>query len=226
MCTQESDKRTEDWQTKTQITQSLAIGANDALRIVSNLFIVLLTICAFVFITVLPITQEDLLRGSVSFTLPLFQADISLKPFLLFSPWVIIGLHFYLLIQLRLALPKVRQFESTLNSIFKDEDLQQYLHNAPLAQLIVGSWQEDKLTHFSLHLISLFTLVFLPGITVLFMELRFLDFRETWIFVSQSLAQAVDFVLIVFLWPRIMSSKYDHVLTPTQIVLVNNKIQG
>ena len=56
------------WESRTEITQNLVSGANNALRVASNLLIVLLTVCAFVLIAVLPITDKDLLRGSVSFT--------------------------------------------------------------------------------------------------------------------------------------------------------------
>ena len=152
-----------------------------------------------------------MIRERTSFTLPLFQANISLKPFLWLSPWVIVGLHFYLLIHLRLALAKVRRFESTLKNIFGDghRELQQYLHNTPLVQFILGSFRQDRLTHAFLRVISLFTLVFPPGITVLLMEIWFLSFHETWTLISQFLAQIVDFCLVVFLWPRIVQSKYD-----------------
>nr|VFJ96182.1 MAG: hypothetical protein BECKLFY1418B_GA0070995_10815 [Candidatus Kentron sp. LFY] len=211
MCDQKYDKRISNLQARTQITQNLVNGTNDALRTVSKLFIILLTACAFAFITALATTQEELLRGSVSFDLPFFRANIGLKSFLLSFPWIVVALHFYLLIHLRLALPKVRRFKSTLNNTFQGnkENLQQYLHNAPLAQLVVGSWQRDKFTYSSLHFISLFTLVFLPGVTVLFMELRFFDFHDKWILFSQAMAQTFDVILIVLLWPKIMLSEYD-----------------
>nr|VFJ55151.1 MAG: Uncharacterized protein YjbI, contains pentapeptide repeats [Candidatus Kentron sp. FM]VFJ55580.1 MAG: Uncharacterized protein YjbI, contains pentapeptide repeats [Candidatus Kentron sp. FM]VFK10644.1 MAG: Uncharacterized protein YjbI, contains pentapeptide repeats [Candidatus Kentron sp. FM] len=219
----DTKRSAEHWYYETQIAQSLAHMPNDALRIVNGLFITLLMVCVFVIITATATSQEDLLRGEVSFALPLFQVDIGLKPFAGLAPWVVWILHVYLLFHLRLTLPKVHEFSRTLHDLFDGDDkkLRQYLHNTPLVQLLFGYWREhDRHTYRFLHVISFIMLVLLPMVTIFYMEYRSLAFHDILISGSQITAQIMDCGSVIFLWRRIVRLDSKTPSLHTNIILI------
>ena len=100
--------------------RALAESANETARMARVNVSLTLIVALYLTLTLLTASDENIVRNTVV-TLPQFETGVSLKLSYLFAPIVFVYLHGQTLFLLVVLARKVRRFEETCTSVFKDD---------------------------------------------------------------------------------------------------------
>lgn len=189
-----------------QDTEKLLVDSvNDAARTVNGRFVTFLTVGAYIAVTVASTTDESLVRGSLV-TLPLLNVNIpTIGPFgfYMVAPWLILALHWDLLLQLSVLSRKVLRFHDAFagSSQEQRDALRDRLATYHYIRFLSGE-QSGRLGSV-LRAIPIFgSMVVLPLVLLCFTHFRSLPLRDFWVTVSQRLALSIDvLVILIVLYP-------------------------
>jgi uncharacterized protein YjbI with pentapeptide repeats len=164
-----------------------------------------IALMSYVAITLAGVTHKDLLLGS-GVALPILQARIDLVAFFLLVPNVILLLHIGLLGRLVLVARKTLEFAASIRMLEttnrRTHPLRLELDSFFFVQAIAGP-ERSRLVGFLLVGMSWLTIVALPVVLLLFVQLSFLPYHDvmvTWVHRAVLIADIVALVLIgVFL---------------------------
>ncbi len=165
--------------------ERLLQNANEAARHALRVYLVFLLICAYVFIIIGSTTDEQLLRVS-RVSLPLLDVGIPILAFYILTPWIVVLLHFNLLLQLYLLASKLHLFDSALGSITpatKQDEFREHLFPFIFSHMLVG-YHHGRLAHWLLKLAIYVTVVLLPLALLAAAQTRFLPYHSepiTWL---------------------------------------------
>jgi uncharacterized protein YjbI with pentapeptide repeats len=181
-------------------------AANGASQLYATLHLGFMALCAYVLVIVFSTSDLDLLLGK-SVTLPVLGAALPLVGFYAAVPFLLVLVHFNLLLQLQALSRKLYVFDSAAPCDGREDGLRDQLHIFPFTSYLVGRPGPivEMLNEF---LISV-TMVLLPLMVLLALQLRFLAYQDqsiTWI---QRSAVWLDMTLALILWPIIMHPKDD-----------------
>lgn len=187
-----------------QIEQLLE-SANSASQTVAALHVAFLAFVAYLGVIVWGTTHEDLLRIS-PVKLPILDVELPLTAFYNFVPWMVVLLHFNLLMQLELLSCKLWNLDSGLPDTSAGQQVRDRLFIFPFTHLIAGR-TEVLLIRWLVSLVVGITVIALPLFVLLAAQIRFLPFHDEAITWSQRLAVWVDAGMLLALWPLIASPK-------------------
>jgi uncharacterized protein YjbI with pentapeptide repeats len=160
---------------------------------------VFLVLMAYLVIAVAGIGHKDLLLAR-DVPLPLIQVNIDLQRFFLFAPVVLCFLHFGLLMQHALLARKVLEFNRALRTLESTEaprhPLRLELHSYFFTQSLAGP-ERSPLISFFLHLQGWLTLVALPVLLLIYIQVSFLPYHDIEITWAQRLVLLIDCALVV-----------------------------
>lgn len=149
-------------------------------------WLIFLAIMTYLVIAVAGVTHEALLLET-PVQLPILQVKIQLKQFFQFAPIVLVLFHLGILAQLVLLARKAIEFDQAIRylelSNKRTHPLRLELHNFFLVQAIAGPQRSAVMSGF-LNLMSWLTIVILPVILLLYMQVAFLPYHDvttTWI---------------------------------------------
>lgn len=184
-------------------------AANTAAGSVRNLYITFLLLGTYVGIIIASTTDEQLLQVS-PVTLPLLDVELPIIGFYSVIPWLLVLLHFNLLLQFALLREKLHDFSQysapeQLSDIEAATALQKRLVNFPLIQLLSGP-QRDRFMRLVLILITWITVIVLPLWLLLWAQIRFLPYHDVYITWGQRLAVIAGIIILCLFWPRIVAS--------------------
>lgn len=108
---QETNKTAGEIITEKPDARILLAAANSASERVSGLHIAFMTVCAYVLVIVFGTTDLDLLIGK-GVKLPIVSVDVPIIGFYAFAPYIIVLVHFNLLLQLQLLSRKLYAFDA------------------------------------------------------------------------------------------------------------------
>ncbi|MGJ0486768.1 MAG: pentapeptide repeat-containing protein [Methylomicrobium sp.] len=183
--------------------EKLLDSANSASQTVAALHIAFIAFAAYLGVIVWGTTHEDLLRIS-PVKLPILDVDLPLTTFYSFVPWMVVLLHFNLLMQLELLSCKLWNLDRDLPDTSAGQQIRDRLFIFPFTHLIVGR-SNVWLIRWLLSLVVGITVIALPLFMLLAAQIRFLPFHDEAITWSQRLAVWCDAVMLVALWPLIAS---------------------
>ncbi len=183
--------------------EKLLDAANSASQTIAALHIAFLAFVAYVGVIVWGTTHEDLLRIS-PVKLPILDVELPLTAFYNFVPWMVVLLHFNLLMQLELLSCKLWNLDRDLPANEAGQQVRDRLFIFPLTHLIAGR-SSVFLIRWLLSLVVGITLIALPLFVLLAAQIRFLPFHDEAITWSQRIAVWVDAILLLTLWPLIAS---------------------
>ena len=160
------------------------------------IFIALMT---YLLVAVAGIGHKELLL-SKDVPLPIIQVSIDLQRFFLFAPIVLCFLHFGLLLQHAMLARKVIEFNTALQAL-EPTDLARHplrleLHSYFFTQALAGP-QRSPLMSFFLHAQSWLTLVALPVLLLLYIQVTFLPYHDVDITWAHRLTLLADILLLL-----------------------------
>lgn len=183
--------------------EKLLEAANSASQTVAALHVAFMAFVTYLGVIVWGTTHDDLLRIS-PVKLPILDVELPLTTFYSFVPWMVVLLHFNLLMQLELLSCKLWNLDCGLPDTPAGQQVRDRLFIFPFTHLIVGRsgvW----LIRWLLSLVVGITVIALPLLMLLAAQIRFLPFHDEAITWSQRIAVWVDAVMLITLWPLIAS---------------------
>ncbi len=164
-------------------------------------WLLFLAVMTYLVIAVAGVTHETLLLET-PVQLPILQVKIQLKQFFQFAPIVLVLFHLGILAQLVLLARKTLEFDHAIRlletSARRTHPLRLELHNFFFVQAIAGPQRSVVMSGF-LNLMSWLTIVILPVILLLYMQVAFLPYHDvttTWI---NRVALLFDIVLLLMI---------------------------
>ena len=149
-------------------------------------WLIFLAIMTYLMIAVAGVTHEALLLDT-PVQLPILQVNIQLKQFFQFAPIVLVLFHLGILAQLVLLARKTLEFDHAIRyletSDRRTHPLRLELHNFFFVQAIAGPQRSAVMSGF-LNIMSWLTIVILPVVLLLYMQVAFLPYHDvttTWI---------------------------------------------
>jgi uncharacterized protein YjbI with pentapeptide repeats len=181
--------------------QALLDAANRASERVAGVHLAFMAICAYVLVTVFGTTDLDLLLGK-GVRLPVVNVEMPLVGFFALAPYIVVLVHFNLLLQLQLLSRKLFAFEAAAPPEEGLGGLRDRLHIFPYTYYLVG--RPSPLVRPFLGLMVSITVVLLPLITLLVLQLWFLAYQSEAVTWWQRGAIWLDIAMIAILWPVIL----------------------
>jgi uncharacterized protein YjbI with pentapeptide repeats len=183
--------------------EKLLEAANSASQTVAALHVAFMAFVTYLGVIVWGTTHDDLLRIS-PVKLPILDVDLPLTAFYSFVPWMVVLLHFNLLMQLELLSCKLWNLDLDLPDTPAGQQVRDRLFIFPFTHLIAGR-SEVWLIRWLLSLVVGITVIALPLLMLLAAQIRFLPFHDETITWSQRIAVWVDAAMLITLWPLIAS---------------------
>ena len=183
--------------------EKLLEAANSASQTVAALHVAFMAFVVYLGVIVWGTTHDDLLRIS-PVKMPILDVELPLTTFYCFVPWMLVLLHFNLLMQLELLSCKLWNLDRDLPDSPAGQQVRDRLFIFPFTHLIVGRsgvW----LIRWLLSFVVGITVIALPLLMLLAAQIRFLPFHDEAITWSQRLAVWGDAVMLITLWPLIAS---------------------
>lgn len=164
-------------------------------------WLIFLAIMTYFMIAVAGVTHRDLLLET-PVSLPMLQVDIQLTQFFQFAPIVLVLLHLGLISQLTLLARKALELDHAIRLLEpgdrRSHPLRLELNNFFFVQAIAGPQRSPTMGAF-LHGMSWLTLVVLPVILILYIQVVFLPYHEVGITWTHRIALLVDLAALVLI---------------------------
>jgi len=186
--------------------KSLLDTANSASEKVAVLHLGLMAVCAYLLVIVFGTTHLDLLFGK-GIKLPFVDVEVPIAGFYTVAPYLLVLVHFNFLLQLQLLSRKLYAFNFRAPNDEWTGSLRDQLYGFPFTIYLVG--RANPIVRAFLGLMVSITIILLPLITLVAMQLMFLAYQEESITWAQRAAIWIDVGVIVALWPLIMDPEDD-----------------
>ena len=181
--------------------EALLDTANSASQHVAVLHVAFMALCAYVLVIVFGTTDMDLLIGK-GVKLPVVDVTVPIVGFYAFAPYLVVLVHFNLLLQLQLLSRKLYAFDAAAPREEGLGGLRDRLHIFPYTYYLVG--RPGPIVRRLLAIMAGITLLVLPLATLLLLQLRFLAYQDEAVTWAQRVAVWFDVALVIALWPVIM----------------------
>jgi len=149
-------------------------------------WLIFLAVMTYVTVAVAGVTHEALLLET-PVQLPILQVNIQLKQFFQFAPIVLVLFHLGVLAQLVLLARKTLEFDHAIQLLEatkkRTHPLRLELHNFFFVQAIAGPQRSRVMSTF-LHLMTWLTVVIIPVVLLLYIQVVFLPYHDvvtTWV---------------------------------------------
>jgi uncharacterized protein YjbI with pentapeptide repeats len=178
---------------------SLLEAVNDTSDDARTGWFIFLGVMTYLLVAVAGIGHKDLLLAK-EVQLPIVQVSIDLQSFFLFAPIVLCFLHFGMLVQNAMLARKVIEFDVALRALEPTEKrshpLRLELHSYFFTQSLAGPVRSPLMSFF-LHVMAWITLVALPVMLLIYIQVAFLPFHDvtaTWV---HRIAIVVDIMMLL-----------------------------
>jgi uncharacterized protein YjbI with pentapeptide repeats len=180
---------------------SLLEAVNDGSDTVNTGWLIFLAVMTYLVVTVAGISHKELLLAS-DIPLPILQVKIGLTSFFLFAPILLLLFHLGVVGQLVLLARKTIEFDSALQLLEPTErrshPLRLELHNFFFVQGIAGPERSPMMSSL-LHGMSWLTVVVLPVVLLLYVQVAFLPYHDVTITNIHRLVVLADIVVLIFI---------------------------
>ena len=180
---------------------SLLAAVNSSSDTAHTGWLIFIGIMSYVLIAVAGVTHKDLLL-SADIPLPVLQVRIDLTRFFLFAPIVVVLIHVGVVSQLVLLARKTLEFDNAIRileiSDKRTHPLRLELHNFFFVQALAGPERSRVMSVF-LHGLSWLTLVVLPVVLLLYVQVVFLPYHDLFITWAHRIALAADVAMLTLI---------------------------
>lgn len=164
-------------------------------------WLIFMGIMTYLMIAVAGVTHTNLLLET-PVSLPIMQVDIPLTQFFQFAPVVLVLFHLGVVSQLVLLARKALEFDHAIRLLEatdrRTHPLRLELHNLFFVQAIAGP-HRSKVMGALLHAMSWLTLVILPVILLLYIQVVFLPYHDPAITWTHRIALVVDVLVLIMI---------------------------
>src|SRR5262245_65813405 len=178
---------------------SLLEAVNNSSDTAHTAWLIFLGIMTYLMIAVAGVTHKDLLL-STPVELPILQIRIQLSQFFQFAPIVLVLLHLGLISQLTLLARETLEFDHAIRLLEatdrRTHPLRLEMNNFFFVQSIAGPHRSKVMSAF-LHGISWLTLVALPVILILYIQVAFLPYHDERITWTHRIALIIDIAMLI-----------------------------
>jgi len=189
-----------------QDAQALLASANSASERMAGQHVAFMAVCVYVLVIVFGTTDLDLLMGR-GVKLPVVNVDVPIVGFYTFAPYLVVLVHFNLLLQLQLLSRELFAFDAVAPYEEGIGGLRDRLHTFPYTYYLVG--RPNLLVRRLVGLMVSITLMLLPFATLIALQLWFLAYQSEAVTWLQRIAIWIDVVLVVIIWPLILDPRDD-----------------
>ncbi|HEX2843468.1 pentapeptide repeat-containing protein [Hyphomicrobium sp.] len=162
-------------------------------------WLIFLAIMAYLMIAVAGVTHKDLLLET-PVSLPILQVNIQLKQFFQFAPIVLVLMHLGVVSQLTLLARETLEFDYAIRLLEatdkRTHPLRLELNNFFFVQAIAGPYRSRVMSAF-LHGMSWLTLVVLPVVLLIYIQVVFLPYHDVAITWTHRIALLVDIAILI-----------------------------
>ena len=176
-------------------------AVDDSARNVRNVYLTFLLAGAYIGIIIGSTTDLQLLKIS-PVNLPILNTGIPIVEFYTIVPWLLILLHFNLLLQLYLLSTKLQRLGTTLTALPHEEaQLQRArLYPFPFTHMLIEGGH-TRVVRVMMTTMVVATVVLFPLVLLLWAQIRFLPYHEPMITWVQRSAVLTDLGLLWIFWP-------------------------
>ncbi|MEQ1616637.1 MAG: pentapeptide repeat-containing protein, partial [Hyphomicrobiaceae bacterium] len=180
---------------------SLLEAVNNSSDTAHTAWLIFLGLMTYLTIAVAGVTHRDLLLET-PVTLPLLQVSIQQSQFFQFAPILLVMFHLGVVSQLVLLARKTLEFDQSVRGLeatdLRTHPLRLELHNFFFVQAIAGPHRSYVMSAF-LHGMSWLTLVVLPVILLLYIQIRYLPFHDETVTWAHRIALVADIGMLVLI---------------------------
>ena len=180
---------------------SLLEAVNNSSDTSHTAWLIFIGIMAYLMVAVAGVTHKDLLLET-PVTLPILQVQIQLTQFFRFAPILLVLFHLGLVSQLVLLARKALEFDAAVRALEvsnrRGHPLRLELHNFFFVQAIAGPHRSAVMGLF-LHGMSWLTLVVLPVVLLLYIQISFLPYHDVAITWVHRIALGFDVLMLVLI---------------------------
>ena len=186
--------------------QRLRENADDAARLARKVYITFLLIGTYIAVTIGSTTDLQLLKVS-PVKLPILDVGLPIVGFYALVPWLLVLLHFNLLLLLYLLSRKLHLVDGAILALEPErerEEQRALLFPFPFSQMLIGR-QKSWLVSLALNLVTWVTLIILPISLLIWAQVRFLPYHDLPVTWSQRATVILDLALVWAFWPMIVA---------------------
>jgi len=180
---------------------SLLEAVNSSSDTAHTAWLIFIAIMAYLMVAVAGVTHKDLLLET-PVSLPILQVDIQLTQFFRFAPILLVLFHLGLISQLVLLARKALEFDAAVRELEvskrRTHPLRLELNNFFFVQAIAGPHRSVVMSLF-LHGMSWLTLVVLPVVLLLYIQISFLPYHDVTVTWIHRIALAFDVFMLVLI---------------------------
>ncbi len=188
---------------------SLLEAVNRSSDTAHTAWLIFIGIMTYLMVAVAGVTHTNLLLET-PVSLPILQVDIPLTQFFQFAPIVLLLFHLGVVSQLVLLARKALEFDHAIRlletSDQRSHPLRLELHNLFFVQAIAGPHRSIVMGGF-LHAMSWLTLVILPVVLLLYIQVVFLPYHDPVITWTQRIVLVCDVLMLVLIGVFLMRSE-------------------
>jgi uncharacterized protein YjbI with pentapeptide repeats len=177
--------------------ERLQAAADAAANSAARHYVTFLLFGLYLAITVGATTHELLLRSD-PVELPILGVRIPLFGFYWVAPALFVLLHFNLLTQLCLLSDKLHRLDAAMGRSLKADGRRETLNTFVFSQMLIGGHRGHMAVVLALMVWT--TVVFLPLVLLLFVQIRFLPYHDLWTTYWHRLLVLADLFLLWLLW--------------------------
>lgn len=180
---------------------SLLEAVNNSSDTANTSWLIFLAIMAYLLIAVAGVTHKDLLLET-PVSLPIMQVSIQQSLFFQFAPVILVLFHLGVVSQLVLLARKTLEFDHAVRALElterRNHPLRLELHNFFFVQAVAGPHRSAVMGAF-LHGMSWLTLVVLPVVILLFIQLTYLPFHDVEVTWTHRICLLLDIAMLVLI---------------------------
>jgi uncharacterized protein YjbI with pentapeptide repeats len=194
-----------DPQLEKELTATLD-AANDASDKVRTQHFTFVTFLVYFSLIIASTTDKQLLLIS-PVNLPLLNVQLPLREFYVIAPWVLVFLHFYLLVQFYLLSQKLHLLKSGFSKISDMDELRSWTNRLSAFSFnhLIINRQHKRTMRFVLAAIIIMTVIVLPLLMLLWAQARFIPYQSEAITWAHRVVILVDASVLWLMWPRIIT---------------------
>lgn len=180
---------------------SLLEAVNSSSDTSHTAWLIFIGVMAYLMVAVAGVTHTNLLLET-AVTLPILQVNIQLTQFFRFTAILLVLFHLGLISQLVLLARKTLEFDAAVRALEvsdrRTHPLRLELHNFFFVQAIAGPHRSIVMSAF-LHGMSWLTLVLLPVVLLLYIQISFLPYHDIGITWTHRIALGTDILMLVLI---------------------------